>query len=141
MNEFGREERVGAEIRRELAMLLRDEARDPRLTKVTVQEVRVVRDLSHAKVYFTVMEPAESKATESALNKASAFLRRRLAETMNLRIVPRLAFVYDKSIETGNRLSSLIDQAVANDTKRGGLIDGSTPPSPWTADQRHPAAR
>lgn len=119
MNEFGREERVGAEIRRELAVLLRDEARDPRLTKVTVQEVRVVRDLSHAKVYFTVMDSAEAKATESALNKASAFLRLGLAEKMNLRVVPRLAFVYDKSIETGNRLSSLIDQAVANDGKRG----------------------
>jgi ribosome-binding factor A len=119
MNEFGREERVGAEIRRELAMLLRDEVRDPRLSHVTVQEVRAVRDLSHAKVYFTVMDPAQAKATETALNKAAAFLRRRLAETMNLRTVPRLAFVYDKSIETGNRLASLIDQAVANDGKLG----------------------
>lgn len=119
MNEFGREERVGAELRRELALLLRDEARDPRLSRVTVQEVRVVRDLSHAKVYFTVMDAAQSKPTEAALNKAAAFLRRRLAEKMNLRIVPRLAFVYDKSIETGNRLSSLIDQAVASDGKRG----------------------
>ena len=119
MQEFGREERVGAEIRRELAALLRNEARDPRLAKVTVQEVRVVRDLSHAKVYFTVMDNAQAKATEGALNKAAAFLRRRLAETMNLRVVPRLAFVYDKSIETGNRLSSLIDRAVADDGKHG----------------------
>lgn len=119
MNEFGREERVGAEVRRELALLLRDEARDPRLTKVTVQEVRVARDLSHAKVYFTVMDAAQAKPTEAALNKAAAFLRRRLAETMNLRTVPRMAFVYDKSIETGNRLSSLIDQAVAKDGKHG----------------------
>ena len=119
MNEFGREERVGAELRRELAVLLRDEVRDPRLSKVTVQEVRAVRDLSHAKVYFTVMDAAQAKPTEAALNKAAAFLRRRLAETMNLRTVPRMAFVYDKSIETGNRLSSLIDQAVAKDGKRG----------------------
>ncbi|MGD8498818.1 MAG: 30S ribosome-binding factor RbfA [Chromatiales bacterium] len=119
MHEFGREERVGAEIRRELAVLLRDEARDPRLTRVTVQEVRVVRDLSHAKVYFTVLDSSQAKATEAALNKAAAFLRRRLAESMNLRTVPRLAFVYDKSIETGNRLSSLIDQAVAKDGKHG----------------------
>lgn len=118
MQEFGREERVGAEIHRELALLLRDEARDPRLARVTIQEVRVVRDLSHAKVYFTVLDPAQAKPTEGALNKAAAFLRRRLAETMNLRTVPRLAFVYDKSIETGMRLSSLIDQAVAKDQGR-----------------------
>ncbi len=110
MQEFGREERVGAEIHRELALLLRDEARDPRLTRVTIQEVRAVRDLSHAKVYFTLMD--------SAQNKAAAFLRRRLAEKMNLRVVPRLSFVYDKSIETGARLSSLIDQAVAKDKGR-----------------------
>jgi ribosome-binding factor A len=79
----------------------------------------VVRDLSHAKVYFTVLDSSQAKATEAALNKAAAFLRRRLAESMNLRTVPRLAFVYDKSIETGNRLSSLIDQAVAKDGKHG----------------------
>ena len=78
----------------------------------------MVRDLSHAKVYFTTLDSAQSKTTEAALNKAAAFLRRRLAETMkNLRTVPRLNFVYDKSIETGMRLSSLIDAAVANDKK------------------------
>jgi ribosome-binding factor A len=119
MQEFGREERVGAEIHRELALLLRDEARDPRLAQVTIQEVRAVRDLSHAKVYFTLMDPAQAKVTEAALNKAAAFLRRRLADQMNLRIVPRLSFVYDKSIETGARLSSLIDKAVAKDEGRG----------------------
>jgi ribosome-binding factor A len=117
-HEFGREERVGAEIRRELAGLLREEVRDPRLAHVTIQEVRVVRDLSHAKVYFTVLDAAQAKPVEAALNKAGSFLRRRLSETMNLRTVPRLAFVYDKSIEQGLRLSSLIDRAVAGDADR-----------------------
>lgn len=116
MQEFGREERVGAEIHRELARLLRDEARDPRLNQATVQEVRVARDLSHAKVYFTTLDAAQGKSTAVALNRAAAFLRKRLAGTMsNLRTMPRLAFEYDKSIETGLRLSSLIDQAVARD--------------------------
>lgn len=117
MQEFGREERVGAELQRELAGLLRDEVRDPRLTLVTVQEVRVVRDLSQAKVYFTLMDTDQAKSVERALNKAAAFMRRRLAESMNLRVVPKLHFVYDKSIETGNRLSSLIDEAVAKDRR------------------------
>lgn len=120
MQEFGREERVGSEIHRELAVLLRDEARDPRLNQVTIQEVRVVRDLSHAKVFFTTLDTAQAKVIEKALNKAAVFLRRRLAETMkNLRTVPRLAFVYDKSIENGQRLSSLIDQAIARDEGHG----------------------
>ncbi len=119
MHEFGREERVGAEIRRELAMLLRNDVSDPRLARVTIQEVRLARDLSHGKVYFSVMDPAEAKSMTAALNKAAGFLRRRLAETMHLRLIPRLNFVYDKSIENGLRLSSLIDQAVAKDESHG----------------------
>ena len=119
MQAFGREERVGSEIHRELALLLRDEVRDPRLSRVTIQEVRVARDLSHGKVFFTLMDAAQAKQTEAALNKAASFLRRRLAETMNLRTVPRLAFVYDKSVEAGMRLSSLIDRAVAEDEGHG----------------------
>jgi len=78
-----------------------------------------VRDLSHAKIFFTVMDAAQAKVTETALNKAANFLRRHLAEKMTLRSVPRLAFVYDRSIENGNRLSSLIDRAVAKDEGRG----------------------
>ena len=79
-----------------------------------------MRDLSHAKVYFTTLDPAQSKVTEAALNKAASFLRRRLAETMrNLRTMPRLAFVYDKSVEHGMRLSSLIDAAIARDEGHG----------------------
>lgn len=117
MQDYGRSDRVGAEMQRELSLLLRDEARDPRLKQVTIQEVRVVRDLSHAKVYFTLMERDQAKQVESALNKAKGFLRHRLSEEMNLRVVPQLNFVYDKSFETGMRLTSLIDKAVASDNK------------------------
>ncbi len=119
MQEFGREDRVGTEIHRELALLLRDEARDPRLSSVTLQEVRVVRDLSHAKVFFSLLDTTQAKASERALNKAAAFLRRRLAQAMSLRSVPRLTFIYDTSFETGARVSSLIDQALAKDEGHG----------------------
>jgi ribosome-binding factor A len=53
MKEFDRTERIGAELQRELYQVLRDEVRDPRLANLTIQEVRVVRDLAHAKVFFT----------------------------------------------------------------------------------------
>lgn len=117
MREFGRTDRVGAEIQRGLAQLLREEVKDPRLAQVTIQEVRVVRDLSHAKIYFTQMDRDNHKRTEQALNKAAAFLRRMLSERMNLRQVPQLKFVYDQSFETGMRLSALIDEAVARDKR------------------------
>lgn len=116
--EFGREERVGAELQRELALLLREEVRDPRLSQVTIQEVRVVRDLSHARVFFTVMDRDQARKTEKALNKAAGFLRHSLGERVLMRTVPQLHFEYDHSLEDGMRLSSLIDRAVADTPQR-----------------------
>jgi len=118
MQEFGREERVGAEIRRELAALIRDDIKDPRLGMVTIQEVRVSRDLAHAKVYYTVLDEERRKQTAAVLERAAGYLRHRLGELMTLRNVPQLHFTYDTSVAEGMRLSSLIDQAVARDRDR-----------------------
>jgi ribosome-binding factor A len=122
MKEFDRTERLGAEFRRELASVLRDEVRDPRLANITVQEVRVVRDLSHAKVFFTCFpgadpdgEPGEAGGTEQErlLNgRLAGFLRHALAQRVRLRAMPQLHFVYDRSIRSGERLAALIDDAV-----------------------------
>jgi len=115
MQEFGREDRVGATMRRELANLIREQLKDPRVGMVTIQEVRVSRDLSHAKVFFTVLDSKERKQTEQVLIKAAPFLRRRLADRLPLRSVPELHFVYDKSVAEGMRLSALIEQAIERD--------------------------
>jgi ribosome-binding factor A len=112
---YGRSDRVGAAMQRELSQLVRDDIKDPRLGMVTIQEVRVSRDLSHAKVYFTVMDKDSAKASAEVLNKAAGYLRRRLGDIMTLRQVPQLHFVYDTSIEEGMRLESLIDKAVKAD--------------------------
>jgi ribosome-binding factor A len=119
-HEFGREERVGAEIRRELALLLREDVNDPRIGNPTIQEVRVGRDLSQAKVYFTVLDEGQAKQTGQALQKAAAFLRRRLGERLKLRTIPQLHFVYDKSVNEGMRLSALIEEAVSHDRQSHG---------------------
>ena len=79
MREFRRTDRFGAELQRELALVLREEVKDPRLGMVTVQAVRVSRDLSHAKVYFPCMG-GDAKGTEKLLNRRLAgFLRHELA--------------------------------------------------------------
>lgn len=119
MREFGREDRVGAEMRRELSQMIRDEIKDPRLGMVTVQEVRVTRDLSHAKVFFTVMDKDQAKQSGKVLARAAGFLRRRLGDELTLRTIPELHFVYDTSLEEGIRLSSLIDQAMASNKPEG----------------------
>lgn len=117
MKEFERTDRIGAELQRELAQVLRDEVRDPRVKHITLQEIRVSRDLSHAKVYFTCF-PLNSGGTEQErlLNgKLAVFLRRALSQRARLRTVPHLHFVHDESISRGEHLSSLIDEAVASE--------------------------
>ena len=114
--EYNRSDRVGTLLQRELAVLIRDELKDPRLGMVTVQGVSVTRDLALAKVYFTVLnDPGVIGETRRILNGASAFLRRRLGRKLTLRSIPELAFVYDESVARGARMSALLEQALHAD--------------------------
>jgi ribosome-binding factor A len=117
-HEFARAERIGAEMRRLLAILVHDELRDPRVGMVTIQEVRVSRDLAHAKVYYTCLDDAQAAETGRILRHSGGFLRRRLGQLMKVRTVPELDFSFDRSVAEGNRLSALIDRAVAEDRAR-----------------------
>ena len=113
-----RAERVADQIQRELAQLLRDEVKDPRVGRVTITSVEVSPDLSHAKVRFSQLSGSEhARESEQALSRTASFLRRELAHRLELYSVPQLHFVYDDSIESGMRLSQLIDAAVASDRK------------------------
>jgi ribosome-binding factor A len=113
--DFKRTDRVGAEIQRELAELIRQEIKDPALGMVTLQEVRVVRDFSQAKVFFTALAARLShKEIAAHLNETAGHLRWLLGQRMVLRTVPKLIFVYDTSVEEGEHLSALIEQAVGD---------------------------
>ena len=113
-----RAQRVGDQIQRELPQLLRNEVKDPRVGPVTITAVEVSADLSHAKVFFSHMA-GEEHATEAveALQRTAGYLRRELSHRLQLYSVPQLHFVYDDSIESGMRMSRLIDDAVASDRK------------------------
>lgn len=117
MADFSRSDRIGAEMRRELALILSRSVKDKRLSTVTIQEIRVTRDLSYAKVYYTHLEPGLDKKLDKALTGAAGYLRKMLGATMKLRTIPQLQFVYDKSIEDGVRLSALIEKANADSRK------------------------
>ena len=113
-----RAQRVADQIQRELATLLRDEVKDPRVGRVTVTVVEVSPDLSHAKVFFTHLAGRDhAQDTLEALQRASGFLRTELSRRLQLYSVPQLHFAYDDSIESGMRLSQLIDEAVAAERK------------------------
>lgn len=114
--DFPRARRVGEQIRQELADILWREMKDPRVTRVTITAVEVTSDLEHAKVYFSLLE-GDAQEVRGVLQKAAGFLRTELSHRLRLRTVPRLNFHYDDSIERGNRMDRLIDQAIAEDRR------------------------
>lgn len=109
--EFNRSDRVSKQMQRELADILRQDLKDPRLGMITLQEVRTSRDLSHARVYFTLLGAGDRKGQLRLLKESAPFLRREIGRRMRLRIVPQLEFLYDSSIEEGAELASLIERA------------------------------
>ena len=114
--DFSRTRRVGEQLQRELATLIRDQIDDPRLGMVSVSAVEVSRDLSHAKVFFSTLgEASEADASLQVLKGASAYLRKLLGQRLHFRQVPQLHFKQDHSLEEGTRLSALIDAAIRGD--------------------------
>ena len=105
----GRPEKLGDLIQRELSDLLQRELRDPRVGMLTITAVDVSPDLSHAKVFFTIFEKEKLDDTLAGLKRSSGFLRSQLARRIKLYTTPELRFVYDESVESGDRLSRLID--------------------------------
>lgn len=117
---FSRGRRIADQIQRELSEIIRLELKDPRVGLVTIVDVEVSPDYSHAKVFFTALgEPAQQEAATRALDRASGFLRTELAHRLKLRVVPQLRFEYDVSVERGMNLAKLIDKAVSGTPKAG----------------------
>jgi tRNA pseudouridine(55) synthase/ribosome-binding factor A len=109
--EFSRSLRVAEQLQRELAVLIRDEVKDPRLGMVSISGVEVSRDMAHAKIFVSVLgEGQVAKESLEVLTRAASFLRRELGRRMLLRTVPQLRFIHDRSLEEGARMSALIDE-------------------------------
>jgi len=131
MADTQRVRRVGEMIQREVALLLQREIKDPRVQSVTISAVKVNKDLSVARIYYTMIPqtiqqspeatPNQSihtyskKEVQQGLEKASGFIRHLIGKQLALRILPRLDFIFDQSIEHGAYMSNYIDQIVAAD--------------------------
>lgn len=114
-------QRLADQIQRTLAVLIRDEINDPRLTGfVTISSVKVSPDLGYADVYVTILESSEDggmnkQAHEQSLQvlkNASGFLRTQLSHSMKTRTTPRLRFHYDEVVAHGNYMATLVNQAM-----------------------------
>ncbi len=104
--------RVNSEVMRELSVIIREDIKDPRISSMaSVVAVEVTPDLKYAKAYISVLgSEEEQKATIDGLKSAEGYIRRQLAQRVNLRNTPELTFVLDQSIEYGIRMSKKIDE-------------------------------
>jgi len=122
--DFSRTRRVGEQIQREMAQLVQQEIKDPRLGLITISAVKLSKDMSHANIFFTTLNEEQSvEDTLKILEGASGFLRHELGKRMQLRIVPNIHFKYDESISYGNDLSALINKAMGMENPDNRMSD------------------
>jgi len=115
--EFLRSDRMAEQLRRELAEIVRDELKDPRLGFISFTEVRMSRDLSHAVVYCSFFNTEEQSEAINVLNRAVGFIRKSVARRISARIVPTLKFTIDESVTRGAVMDDLISEAIKSDKK------------------------
>jgi ribosome-binding factor A len=110
-----RSERVSDQIRELVSQVLAFETRDPGIGLLTVTHVKVAGDLQLATIYYTLPgdDAAERRRTAKALERATPFVRGRVAEDLNLRRAPELRFHYDEHVERRQRVDSLLDEIAA----------------------------
>ena len=135
--EFLRSDRMAEQLRRELSDIVQDEIKDPRLGFFSFTEVRMSRDLSHAVVYTSVLEFENEDSTQAStsppvnqpevnqlretvgvLNRATGFIRKKIASRIQARIVPTLKFVADDSVSRGSEMDILIRNALHSDRNK-----------------------
>ncbi len=112
-----RPERIGEQIHKEVSKLLMYSIKDPRVAVVTISGVEVSRDISSARIFFTISgdagaadNSAERKEAERGLKSIAPFIRRELGKIMQLRFVPAIRFKYDESVAYGQKIDALLHQ-------------------------------
>lgn len=110
--DFKRTDRVGAELRRELGLLVHAAVRDHALPSVSVSDVEITRDMDWATVWITALQAEQAPLALKALKELTGEFRRALARGMRLRRVPELRFRYDDSVDKGERIETLLRQDV-----------------------------
>jgi ribosome-binding factor A len=109
-----RPDRIGDQIRSELALLIAREVHDPGVGFLTLTRVKVTPDLQLARVFYTSLgDEKAQRETARALRRAAPFLRRQLGQRIRLRRVPELEFFYDESIAQNDRIEQILQELKA----------------------------
>ncbi|MBA3948495.1 MAG: 30S ribosome-binding factor RbfA [Acidobacteria bacterium] len=141
-----RPERVADQVREEITVLLSRHVQDPGIGFVTVTRVKVTADLQHARIFYTVIgDDKARKETAKALVRVNPFLRRQIAQRINLRRAPELEFFYDDTIADAHRMEELL-QDVREERRLYELANppGAEPPAepePGTPAEIEPDAQ
>lgn len=115
-----RMEKVNAEMQRVLSTIINDDLRNPILDDavITVCAVNTSADFSQCKVYISAVNTtAEHEAIIKELKNSSAFIRKEVAEKLDMKRTPELIFTYDNSLEQGDRILKLLDEITNKDKK------------------------
>ena len=110
-------ERLNHIIQQEISIILQTEVKDEHIKFVTITGVDTTTDLSFSKIYYTILDQDKIDTTKEALEKASSFIRTKLAERIEVRHTPELKFIYDTSIEYGQHIEEIIDSIHEKDNK------------------------
>ncbi len=103
-------DRLNKLIMQEVSMILETEIKDQNIKFVTITAVKTTSDLSYSKIYVTILNDEYRKETMKALNNASGFIRKLLADRIEVRHIPKLEFIYDESIEYGKNIEAKIKE-------------------------------
>jgi len=110
-------ERLGSTFVEEISKILKEEVKDPDIDFVTITSCTISSDLSYAKVYFTCLNDDKRDDVIKTINKASGFIRKELCNRVEIRKMPELSFVYDNSIEYGNKIEHILEEIKKEDKK------------------------
>jgi ribosome-binding factor A len=119
MTSEARARRIATRMQEEMAEILRREASDPRLAGLTVTGIDVDRELAHATIHVTTVDPGDQKVIMTALIRAAGFFRTELARRIPLRSFPKLHFRWDASAERGARIEDVLAKLKREEAARG----------------------
>ena len=131
---FHRTDRVAAQLRRELGTLVHQAVREHGLPSVSVSDVEVTRDMAHAKVFVTALQPERSLEAVKGLKNVAPEIRYKLSQAVKMRHTPELHFHYDDSVDKGERIDALLrdnppsDESVDSDETDGDQSDDTSSP-------------
>ena len=114
---FYRTDRVSAQLRRDLGTIVHAMVRVHGLPSVSVSDVEITRDMAHAKVFVTALQPERAKEAMKGLKELTPEIRHELSRAVKMRHTPELHFHYDDSVDRGERIDNLLRdlEADAND--------------------------